>query len=86
MVLHAVIRIQPGSSQPTSVGYSSSVRPDSRAPRRHRSDLPQVAKLRCCGVGVANPGNVLQAHRSDVLRLATSFGVDFWLRQRCSQT
>ena len=40
------VRLQPGSPQPTSVGYSSSVRPGSCAPRRHRSDLPQVAN---CG-------------------------------------
>ena len=49
-----------------------SIRPDSCAPRKHRFDLPQVAKLRLGGVGVASSGHVLQAHGSDVLlRLAT---------------
>ena len=54
------VRLQFGSPQSTSVGYSSSVRPDSCAPRRRNSGLPQVDKLRCCGVGVANSGDVLK--------------------------
>ena len=38
----------------------------------HSNDLPQVARLRCCGDGVASSGLVLQAHGSGVLlRLAT---------------
>ena len=51
-MLHAVcrfVRLQPGSPQPTSVGYSSGVRPDFCALRRHRSDLPHVA-LSCGAV------------------------------------
>ena len=30
-------------------------------------DLPQVTKLRRCGVGIVNSGHVLQAHGSDAL-------------------
>ena len=67
----SVIILQPGSPRPTSFGYSSSVRPDSCALPRHRSDLPQVAKLRCYGVGLTNSDHVLQAHRSGHLRLAS---------------
>ena len=38
-------------------------------------DLPQVTKLRRCGVGVVNSGHVLQAHGSDaLLRLYTDVG------------
>ena len=38
----------------------------------HSSDLPQVARLRCCGDRVSSSGLVLQAHGSGaLLRLAT---------------
>ena len=38
----------------------------------HSNDLPQLARLRCCGDGVASSGLVLQAHGSGVLlRLGT---------------
>ena len=38
-------------------------------------DLPQVTKLRRCGVGAVNSGHVLQAHGSDaLLRLYTDVG------------
>ena len=38
-------------------------------------DLPQVTKLRRCGVGVVNSSHVLQAHGSDaLLRLYTDVG------------
>ena len=47
---------------PTSGGYSA-VSARTPAPQ----DLPQVAKLRLGGVGVATSGHVLQAHGSDVL-------------------
>ena len=40
-----------------------------------QSDLPQVTKLRRCGVGVFNSGHVLQAHGSDaLLKLYTDVG------------
>ena len=46
-----------------------------RYSNRAQPDLPQVAKLRRCGVGVVNSGHVLQVHGSDaLLRLYTYVG------------
>ena len=44
-----------------------STRPSACAPRKHGSDLTQVATLRHRSGGVASSGYVLQAHGSDVL-------------------
>ena len=45
-------------------------------------DLPQVTKLRRCGIGVVNSGHVLQTHESDaLLRLYTDVGYA-WISAR----
>ena len=51
----------------------------------HSIDLPQGAKLHCCGDGVASSGLVLQAHGSGCTAQTcyASFSVDLWLMHGC---
>ena len=78
IVLHAVCSVGSiAARKPTTyvrrVLFQCKARP--RCSTKAQPNLPQVAKLRCCGAGVANSGHVLQAHESDELMFTTRLSV-----------